>query len=181
MRNWFLTRILQRKALRKIDNPHHGKYIPLRSARRAGLVISADIPGAAEAMKIFCRQMVQSGIEYRIFCLDLNKKVPLIDQSLISDRAVSVIHRKDLNWYGMPKAESSRTFLQQPFDILVDMTSGKRPFPADYILRQASASLRIGIESNRTSQYDMTVCGKDDGAQAPELIKNIIKYLTTIH
>ena len=72
-------------------------------------------------------------------------------------------------------------FLGQPIDILIDMTSGKRLFQADYIIKRSTAALIIGVDTSPTSQYDMIVSRKDENTSETELAKNIIKYLTTIH
>ena len=73
-------------------------------------------------------------------------------------------------------------FITDHFDILIDLTAGKRLFAVDYILARTDASFRIGISSSSPSPYDMFVSMGGDGAIKPdELMKNILIYLTTIH
>ncbi|HIZ85848.1 MAG TPA: hypothetical protein IAC04_05105 [Candidatus Coprenecus stercoravium] len=181
MRNWFLTRILQRKALKKLTDIHHGKYVSLSSAHLVGLIVNTENPDTAEAVKTFLKRMAAAGKACRVICLDFGKE-PLTDQKLLNDSNVTILRRRNLNWYGIPRPESTAQFLQQPFDILIDLTSGKRLFQADFLLKKANAALLIGIENNRISQYDMVVSGNDGGESRSErLIDNIINYLTTIH
>ena len=180
MRNWFLTRILQRKALRKIDNPHKGRYVPLGSARRVGFIVDACVPGTAEAVHLLKKELTVRGIAYAGICIDPGKE-PLSDKEMASDSCISIIRSKNTNWYGIPRPDTLTTFLGQPLDILVDMTSGKRLFQADYIIKRATAALIIGVDMSLASQYDMIVSRKDENTSETELVKNIIKYLTTIH
>ena len=100
---------------------------------------------------------------------------------MASDSCISIIRSKNTNWYGIPRPDTLTTFLGQPLDILVDMTSGKRLFQADYIIKRATAALIIGVDMSLASQYDMIVSRKDENTSETELAKNIIKYLTTIH
>ena len=180
MRNWFLTRILQRKALKKINNPHKGRYVSLSSARRVGFIVDACIPGTAEAVHVLKKELTGRGIAYTGICIDPGKE-PLNDKEMASDSCISIIRRKNTNWYGIPRPDTLNVFLGQPIDILIDMTSGKRLFQADYIIKRSTAALIIGVDTSPTSQYDMIVSRKDENTSETELAKNIIKYLTTIH
>ena len=180
MRNWFLTRILQWKALKKIDNPHKGRYISLNSAKRVCFITDSCTPGISEAVQILRKELTGRGIAYNGICIDSGKE-PLSDKLLTSDPQISIIGHKNTNWYGVPQQDTLSEFIGQPFDILIDLTSGKRLFQADYIIKKASASLIIGIDTSTSGQYDMTVSRKDESTTETELVKNIIKYLTTIH
>ena len=179
MRNWFLTRILQRKALKKIVNAHKGRYIPLSSARRVGFIADTACSGIAEALSELKKELNGKGIDYTGICLDTCKE-PVTEKSIVSDPEISVIRSKDTNWYGIPKPEAIEKFLE-PMDILIDLTSGKRLFQTDYILKRANASLTIGIDPDLTAKYDMIISPSSMDASASELVKNILKYLTTIH
>ena len=180
MRNWFLTRILQWKALKKIDNPHKGRYVSLSSARRVGFIVDACIPGTAEAVHVLKKELTGRGIAYTGICIDSGKE-PLYDKEIAADSCISIIRRKNTNWYGVPKPDMLTPFIGQPLDILLDLTSGKRLFQADYIIKRSTAALIIGVDTSPTSQYDMIVSCKDEDTTETELVKNIIKYLTTIN
>ena len=95
---------------------------------------------------------------------------------------MAIIHKDNLIWYGKKKKKIVSEFILDHFDILIDMTAGKRIFAADYILSRANASLRIGITTPSPSPYDMTVSVGENGNGTPDqLIKSILTYLTTIH
>lgn len=181
MIDWFLTRILQKKALKKIVNPHKGKYVSLSDAGMVGFIVNAEIQGSAEAVNDLKWELQKRRINYKGICVDLRKS-PRGEAGFLSTPFMSIIHRDNLNWYGVPDEKIVTEFITDHFDILIDLTAGKRLFAVDYILARTDASFRIGISSSSPSPYDMFVSMGGDGAIKPdELMKNILIYLTTIH
>lgn len=178
----FLTRILQRKALRKVVHPHNGVYIPLDSARRIGFLANAENTGSAQAVRTVMLEMHKRKIDFRGIYFDFRKN-PETEEFPDRIPSLSILHRDSVNWYGLPYENAVSEFLISPFDILIDLTQGKRIFAADYLLAKADASFRVGISACPENIYDMTV-SSPDGQQSgspDQLAKSIIKYLTTIH
>lgn len=180
MRILLLTRIMQRKALKKITGVHHGKYVPLKSARTVGFIVSAETPGIKEAVGRLKSVLAKRSLQYRGICINLGKE-PADESVFVSDPMISVIRRRNLNWYGMPKKGTADSFFGQHFDIVIDLTSGKRSFLKDFILKSTGTSLLVGTSVYPDAPYDMTVRRNDENTSASELIDNIINYLTTIN
>lgn len=76
MIDWFLTRILQKKALKKIVNPHKGKYVSLSDAGLVGFIVNAEIQGSAEAVNDLKWELQKRRINYKGICVDLRKSPP---------------------------------------------------------------------------------------------------------
>ena len=181
MINCFLTRILQNGTLKRIVNPHHGRYVSLSDARRIGFIVNADIQGSAQAVNELKWELQKRKIDYKGICVDLRKE-PQGEPEFLSTPFMSIIHRDNINWYGLPDEEIVTSFIPDHYDILIDLTDGKRLFTVDYILARSNASLRIGISRTSPSPYDMTVSVSDAGTGTPdELMRSILTYLTTIH
>lgn len=180
MRILFLTRIMQRKALKKITGVHHGKYVPLKSARTVGFIVSAETPGIKEAVSKLKTVFAKMGLQYKGLCINLGKE-PADEAVFVSDPMISVIKRRNLNWYGMPQKGTAGPFFGQNFDIVIDLTSGKRSFLKDFILKSICTSLLIGTDTYPDAPYDITVRRNEECTSASELTDNIIKYLTTIN
>lgn len=181
MIDWFLTRILQKKALKKIVKPHKGRYVSLSDAQMVGFIVNAEIPGSAEAVNELKWVLQERKINYKGICVDLRKS-PQGEAGFLSTPFMSIIHRDNINWYGVPDEKIVTEFIPDHYDILIDLTTGKRLFAVDYILARADASLRIGISQSSPSPYDMFVSMGGDGVIKPEeLMRNILIYLTTIH
>lgn len=181
MINCFLTRIMQRKALKKVVNPHHGKYVSLSDAVKVGFIVNADNPGSAKAVGLLKQELQKRRIDYCGICVDLRKE-PQGEPEFLSTPSLAIIHRENINWYGLPQEKFTSEFILDHFDILIDLTSGKRVFAVDYILSRADASLRIGVTPASLSPYDMTVSAGSNAESTPdELMRSILIYLTTIH
>lgn len=185
MFTWFLIWLLQRNALKKIDNPHQGRYVSLNNAHRVGLLMNAAEPGAYDCLSAFKAEMEKKKLDYTIICLDLRKKSAQTEIFPESE-TVLVLRRKQLKWYRMPKPETIELFAGRPFDILIDFTFIKKYFPLEYLFRIAKSSLRLGISPERATDYDLTVkSGKTIEETTPEsqlkLMKHIINYLNTVN
>lgn len=181
MINCFVTRIIQRHILKKNACSHQGRYVPLASARSMGFIVNAAEPGAEQAVKVLRKALTDHKIRYKGICLDLHKESPE-EPELHSGPEMLVIGRRNINWYGLPEEAVCSEFTKEPFDILIDLTTGSDGlFTVDYILRKASAQFRIGTSGRQTCIYDMTVSG-NSGDNAPDrLAKSIINYLISIH
>lgn len=180
MMNCFATRIIQKRVLKRIACSHKGKFVSLYSARRIGFVINACQCGAEQAVKFISQTLTVHGIKYKGICLDL-KKEPSKNLEHIHDREITIVSRRNVNWYGLPEESTVSEFIQQPYDILMDLTAGTGLFTADYILKKTSASFRIGTAHGQSGIYDMIVSAGDRDADTGILAESILEYLTSIH
>lgn len=180
MINCFVTRMVQKRVLRKTVCSHRGRYIPLSSARRIAYMVNAAEPGAAEAVNYLHKIFSKNGIEHLAVCMDLRKE-PQDTEAFTSVPDILMIVRENVNWYGLPQEDTMSAIMRQPFDILIDLTCREELFTADYLLRKASASFRIGTSGRPSGIYDMTVTGDGQDYPADRLAKDIIHYLTSIH
>ncbi len=167
----FLTRILQRRAIKRINNPHIGQYISLNNSHRIGAVTDAEVPGSSEAAGILRNEAKRNGLEFHHLCIDLRKN---------AENGDNIINRKDVNWYGIPGTEKTEQFLSKSFDILIDLSKDKRPFAVEYLMRSARSSLTIGIEPSRRQEYDIVISSSDTAVSIQHVTESIIKYLTSI-
>lgn len=171
MINCFLTRIMQRRVLRRIDNPHQGKYVSFNASKRIGLITDAADPGTEDAVRIMRKETSRRNVDLAFICLDFRKEAVPGEQ---------VIGRKDVNWYMLPHEDKTSAFLARPFDIIIDLTYGKKLFPAVFLIRSARATLLIGTEPCKDISYDITISRSSQTTTTAELVKSIIEYLTTI-
>lgn len=134
-----------------------------------------------QAVRTIMQEMHKRKIDCRGIFLDFRKNP---EEDGFSDKipSLNILHRDSVNWYGLPSESSVNAFTAHHFDILIDLTQGKRIFAADYILAKADASFRIGVSTGTENIYDMTVF-PPEGQQTSnpdQLAKSIITYLTTI-
>lgn len=85
-----------------------------------------------------------------------------------------------LNWYGMPNCLIVTNFINDPFDMLINLTL-RDIFPLDYIAANSVSGLKIGRDASAvSSSYDLTF-KLDERADIQSFAYTIIHYLKTIN
>ena len=182
MINFFLTRMLLKRVLRKRRTTRLATYMPLTAATDIGLLVNAGDCRAAEAFQFLRFEFKRMGIRCSYVCADMRKE-PESAPIFSAVPGIIRIDRRNVNWYGVPDPDATSEFLKTKFDILIDISSASRLFPLDYLLYCADAKLRIGVAPGPDNIYDITVWeNREDGSPVPAdlLARNIVKYLTTI-
>lgn len=65
-------------------------------------------------------------------------------------------NQKQLDWAGRPQGENVLDFIQQPFDIMLNLDTKSKP-QADYISAQSRAHFRIGPVTENTFCYELMI------------------------
>lgn len=81
---------------------------------------------------------------------------------------------KDVNWKYCPKSAVAKSFMEQPFDFLINFME-QHTKHSDYIMTLSKAKFRIGTNSDNTDAYDLILDGAVDSPQ--KIIKILEKYL----
>jgi len=64
--------------------------------------------------------------------------------------------KKDLDWALRPRCEAVKSFLQQPFDILINLPKHEN-IPLEYIAALSNAKFRVGPLTDNTSCYELMI------------------------
>lgn len=89
-------------------------------------------------------------------------------------------NRKNLNWYYKPTSSFITDFLNNEFDILIDLNLNNA-FPLKYITGLSIAKYKIGRYSEEYKQlYDFMITTKDD-VTLKEYINHVVHYLSVIN
>lgn len=185
MKYFFLANIVKRKLLRNVSANHKGRYVPLTSAKHVGFIFDASGPDIDKGIEILVKTLDSNGIAYKAAYVDFRKKKNRRPLSVKSSSIV-LLNRKNRKWNGLPAENVFRSFVSEPFDIIIDLTQSRRVTPLEYLFSASQASLRIGIYPNRYLNYDMTVTKENTGnkndeeVSIAELTSSIVKYLTFI-
>ena len=87
---------------------------------------------------------------------------------------------KDLNWHFKPGGTVVRNFIEEPFDILIDLTMDTQ-LPIDWVVRTARSRLKVGrLRTDGTDAYDLMI-DVSAGKTLPNLMKQVNHYLTEIN
>ena len=87
--------------------------------------------------------------------------------------------KKNIRWFGRPKNSSGIQFIQEPFDILIDISAFKT-IALRYIVVHSWATFKVGWEGSEPNYYDLNI----DITEKPQcryLMEQIIHYLENIN
>ncbi len=89
-------------------------------------------------------------------------------------------YAKNINWFGIPKGNYVKEFLNTEFDLVIDLSDGNS-LPLQYIMARTNAKMNIG-SGNRDSQklYDIII-KRTEGSTLAEHIENIDHYLRILN
>lgn len=145
------------------------KVFNLDSARTAGILWEIDEKDAFELIQV---ELKKAGIETVGLCYSHSKKVVIPED-------IKGFTRKHSNWTHIPKAEFTEDFIQQKFDILIDLT-GQKYFQLLYITALSVAAFKIGYSGKSTNYFDLNIEFKEE-PESIKLAEQILYYLKRIN
>jgi len=88
--------------------------------------------------------------------------------------------KKELNWYGKPKAENVKNFVNRDFDVLLDLTRGGH-LPLEFMLKQSRAKFKVGMfDPQRERNFDLNIDIKK-GNNLEDFIRQVNHFLNRIN
>ena len=86
---------------------------------------------------------------------------------------------KDLNWFCFPNTITTRNFINENFDILLDITDGEF-IPQKFVLHYSKSTLKVGTFSVKNKPYlDLMIDFKSKEFQ--ENINQVVSYLDMLN
>jgi hypothetical protein len=160
MHNGFKYRYRQKMIVRSAQNVQRIRQFPkISSVRAIGFV--ADESHIIQPLLAF----FENGVTVQTLLFSFEKRIKNDDRD--------AIFSNDLNFWGLPPQGSVQAFVDQPFDLLINLLPS--PFdPADFVCAQSLAGLKVGRYA-QGDVYDLIIRQND-----PELntyMKEIIKTL----
>lgn len=145
------------------------KVFNLDSAKSAGILWEIN---QKEAFELVESELKNSGIDAVGLCYSHSKKVVIPED-------IKGFTRKHSTWSHIPKAEFTEDFIQQKFDILIDLT-GQKYFQMVYITALSVASFKIGYSGKLSNYFDLNIEFKEQ-PEAGQLAEQILYYLKRIN
>ncbi|MDY6800976.1 MAG: hypothetical protein SVU94_07105 [Bacteroidota bacterium] len=169
-----IGRLSLKKNLRK--NNRQVKVHNFNSAQTVGIIFNSPDEESFSIVKNFLSFLAKNNL--KVFALGFvpEKKIP---ENLLLRKGINFFCKKDLNWFYKPKNEVIHQFMQEHFDILIDL-SLKEYFPLYYIGHLSNSSFKIGRQSEKYQYQDLMIdIGKNHSIEY--LIEQIKHYLTLIN
>lgn len=141
----------------------------LDSAKSAGVLWEIDQRDTFERLQI---ELSLAGLTVESLCYVSAKKGVLPDE-------IKGFTRKQTSWSEVPELGLVDDFIQQKFDILIDLT-GQQYFPVVYITALSEAAFKIGSAGKSANYFDLNI----EFSEQPEhnlLADQILYYLKRIN
>ena len=166
--NWKLKRSdLEQKRQRQVFN--------LEGANRITILFDGTKPKDVQRVKTFVN-VLSKGKE-------LVSALGYVNEKDKSFEHMSTLHfdffsNNELNWYGKPQGMVVENFLQEEYDILIDL-SLKEFYPLTYMAVASPSKFKVGRYREDVNVFDLTIDNKKDRS-LDALIKEITHYLNRI-
>ena len=130
------------------------RYISIFQAKSIGVIYDATHRMNYDKVKEFIHYLKES--QKKVIVLGfINSKDP--NQMLAAMLQFRYFGQADLNWFMKPQGNEVENFVNQEFDILIDL-SLDYSFPLNYICRLSRAKFKVGrTQENGTKYYDMLI------------------------
>jgi len=171
-------RIASRNLLQDHHKLHRNrKPNNLDNAQSIGLLYYLPDEDTYKKIDEFIKTLNESNIKVRVACYTDQKFAP---HYFIPKLLQDVITLKDLNWYYHPQKPFVKDFLDEEFDILIDLSLAEY-FPLLFLAAKSRAALKIGrFDEKHQDYYDLMI---DIPAESPieYFIQQVIHYLKKIN
>jgi len=167
-----LSRLRKRSKAMLRDKMDHN----LESARSIGIICFATSSNGLDNAMNFANFLNEKKIISSILVFCPLKEVP---QNFLLRKNVKVFTKKELNWYGRPNQPTVEQFVNEEFDILIDL-SLEEVFPLRWISTLSKAKFKVGALGYFGNPNDLTISLKNDKSEE-YLVSQIKHYLTLIN
>lgn len=138
-----------KRGLQERKTPKGKSEVNLSNAKQIGILFNATAVDDRSRILKYASQLRDQGKQVSLLGF-------LEDQTELEQLAFPAYNKKGLDWAGRPKAESIKAFMQQPFDLLmnIDLSPGAHE---GFITALSRAKLRVGPSTEHTECYDLMI------------------------
>lgn len=145
------------------------KVFNLDSAKSAGILWEID---QKESYDLIENELKNAGIETLGLCYFPLKKA-------VIPAGINGFTRKQTTWSEIPKADLAQDFIDQKFDILIDLT-GQRHLPIFYLTALSLAAFKVGYAGSFQNNFDLNIEFQEK-PETSQLAERILYYLKRIN
>jgi len=173
-----IVRYYANKRLFKAYNtrPRSTKIKTLHNSKSVGIIWHPADEGSIEAYELLRKSLQTKGIKSTgIAYIDSDREM----ETLTTITHSGFLHRRNVRWFGRPQTSDGMQFIQEQFDILIDLSIVKT-IALQYILVHSQATFRVGWQGEEQNYYDLNI----DVSEKPQvryLMEQIVFYLERIN
>ena len=150
------------------------RAINLKDAREIGILFSMNSEEEYDRVSKFARSLQEHGKKVQVigFC-----KYRTLPPYYAPKLAYDIILPNNLDLFYRPTVKFVRNFVEQPFDMLIDLSQSVE-FPLYYIAMQSKAAFKLGRKLNIVPlPYDMMI--ETTEVETEKLINEIVHYTSS--
>lgn len=145
------------------------KVFNLDSATTSGILWETD---QLESFERIEKELKNAGIASTGLCY-FPQKMALIPNG------INGFSKKQTTWNEIPNTAVAKDFIQQKFDILIDLT-GQKHYPIIYLTALSQANFKIGYAGRSKNYFDLNIDFRET-PQTSQLAEQILYYLKRIN
>lgn len=167
--------ILRSKAARVVRKKH---YTNICEVKNIGIVWDASKTDEFPLLTKFYQRMAESKTDVSILGYYSGKSLP---NQYTAVRYLSILKREELNMFYHPVSGESNSFVNKPFDVLIDINFNKLQ-PLHYISSMSNASLKVGLfeSKSKNTPFDLMMDLKNP-VNIEDYLNHVVHYLGMIN
>jgi len=148
----------------------------LRNSKTVGILWNPADEGSIETFELLRKTLQVKGIKSTgIAYIDSNREM----ETLTTITHSGFLHRRNVRWFGRPQTSAGMAFIQEPFDIMIDLSIIKT-IALQYILIYSMAIFKVGWHGEDHNYYDLNI-DVTEKPQCKYLMEQVIFYLESIN
>ncbi|NEW82655.1 MAG: hypothetical protein GZ094_09855 [Mariniphaga sp.] len=152
------------------------KIKTLKNSKSVGILWNPADEGSIETFELLRKALQIKGIKSTgIAYIGSNREM----ETLATITHSGFLHRQNVRWFGRPQTSDGIEFMQEPFDIMIDLSINKA-VALQYILVYSLATFKVGWQGANHNYYDLNI----DVSEKPQckfLMEQIVFYLESIN
>jgi hypothetical protein len=153
-------------------------YSGIDQVKNIGIVWDASRIDDFACLTRFYQKMHENKTEVKILGFFPGKNLP---NQLTAVRYLSIIKKDELNFFYHPVSADSNTFVNNRFDVLIDMNF-KKLLPLQYISSLSNAGFKVGLFDSETGNtpFDLMMELKNP-VNVEDYLNQVVHYLEMIN
>jgi len=174
IRRWILQFYIDREIGRAIRVK---KHLDFNEVRSVGVLFLLEDEKKFIQLNRLIKKLAEQGKDVKMLGFFKDKIIPsFYIQKLKSD----IFTKKELNLLGFPTIETTKEFIELPFDLLLDFTYDD-VLPMDYILGMSKAGFKAGRYRDGMVKVLDLMIKKPDDMNFEAFINSIVDYVSKLN
>lgn len=171
----FFKQTLQNKTLKQIDTKRDVRFLSFSEVRKAGFIFSVNEPEIDKTISLLINFFKENNIANKGIGIKLKKlNTPFVEPA----GSIKIISKWNVNYYGLPDKSVTDQFINEDFDLLIDLNLDPS-FTSKYILLNSKPKFLIGRTNQSDLPYDMVIENAEQ-SNSMEFINQVIHYISSI-